>query len=76
MINANSGSGKASCRKYILRWLSSKRICLQCRRQGFNPWIGRIPWGREWLPTPVFWPEIPGKEETGSLLFMASQIVG
>ena len=19
-------------------------------------WIGKIPWRREWLPTPVFWP--------------------
>ena len=23
---------------------------------GFNPWVGRIPWRRERLPTPVFWP--------------------
>ena len=23
---------------------------------GFNPWVGKIPWRREWLPTPVFWP--------------------
>ena len=22
---------------------------------GFNPWLGNIPWRREWLPTPVFW---------------------
>ena len=21
-----------------------------------NPWIGKIPWRREWLPTPVFFP--------------------
>ena len=27
-----------------------------CRRPGFNPWVGKIPWRREWLPTPVFWP--------------------
>ena len=20
----------------------------------FNPWVGKIPWRREWLPTPVF----------------------
>ena len=20
----------------------------------FNPWAGKIPWRREWLPTPVF----------------------
>ena len=29
---------------------------LQCRRSGFNPWVGKIPWRREWLPTPVFVP--------------------
>ena len=32
------------------------KICLQCRRPGFNPWVGKIPWRRERLPTPVFWP--------------------
>ena len=25
-------------------------------RPGFNPWVGKIPWRRERLPTPVFWP--------------------
>ena len=25
-----------------------------CRRHGFNPWVGKIPWRREWQPTPVF----------------------
>ena len=25
-------------------------------RPGFHPWIGRIPWRRERLPTAVFWP--------------------
>ena len=37
-------------------WLSWGRICLQCRTPGFNPWGGKIPWRRERLPTPVFWP--------------------
>ena len=37
-------------------WLSRQRICLQCRRPGFNPWVGKIPWRKERLPTPVFWP--------------------
>ena len=23
---------------------------------GFDPWVGKIPWRREWLPTSVFWP--------------------
>ena len=29
---------------------------LQCRRPGFDPWVGKIPWRREIRPTPVFWP--------------------
>jgi len=33
-----------------------KRICLQCRRPGFDPWFGKIPWRRGWLPTPIFFP--------------------
>ena len=23
---------------------------------GFDPWVGKIPWRRERLPIPVFWP--------------------
>ena len=23
------------------------------RRRRFDPWIGKIPWGKEWQPTPV-----------------------
>ena len=39
-------------------WLSwqKKKICLQCGRPGLIPWVGKIPWRRERLPTPVFWP--------------------
>ena len=29
---------------------------LQCRRPGFDPWVREIPWRRERLPIPVFWP--------------------
>ena len=32
--------------------------CLQCRRCGIDPWVGKIPWRRKWQPTPVF---LPGK---------------
>ena len=32
------------------------KICLQCGRPGFNPWVGKIPWRRKRLPSPVFWP--------------------
>ena len=33
-----------------------KKIHLQCRRPGFNPWVGKILWRRERQATPVFWP--------------------
>ena len=26
------------------------------KRHGFNPWVRKILWRREWLPTPVFLP--------------------
>ena len=32
------------------------RIHLQWGRPGFDPWVGKIPWRRERLSTPVFWP--------------------
>ena len=40
-------------------WLSWQRICLQRRRPWSHPWIGKIPWRREWQPTPVFLPGEP-----------------
>ena len=33
-----------------------KESTCNCRRPGFKPWVGTIPWRRERLPTPVFWP--------------------
>ena len=39
------------------RWLGSKEPACQCRRHGFDSWVGKMPWRREWLPTPVFLPE-------------------
>ena len=24
------------------------------KRRGFNPWVGKMLWGRAWQPTPVF----------------------
>ena len=43
------------------RWLSVKETACDCRthrRWGFYPWVGKIPWKREWQSTPVF---LPGK---------------
>ena len=33
-------------------------VCLQCRKHGFHSWVGKIPWRRQWQPTPVI---LPGK---------------
>ena len=41
-------------RAALLAWWS--RICLQRRRSGCDPWVGKIPWRRKWQPTPVFLP--------------------
>ena len=47
------------CRLYVriarppaLPWSSVGRVCLQCGRPGFNPWVGKIPQRRAWQPTP------------------------
>ena len=49
---ARDGGKRAS------QWVISKESACQCRRRGFNPWVGKIPWRRAWQPTPVF---LPGK---------------
>ena len=28
----------------------------RCKRHRFDPWVGKIPWRREWLPTAVSMP--------------------
>ena len=48
------------CRQFFL--LSSSllliqyRISLQCRRPTFHFWVGKVFWGKEWLPIPVLLP--------------------
>ena len=37
-------------------WLSGKEPACQCKRLEFNPWVRKIPWRRDWQPTPVFLP--------------------
>ena len=57
-------------------WLSG-RESLQCRRhrrQGFDPWVGKIPWRRAWQRTSVF---LPGESHCQRILeFIQSQRVG
>ena len=42
----------------IPRGLSGKESTCQCRRHGFDPWVGKFPWRRKWQPAPIF---LPGK---------------
>ena len=37
----------------VSRWHSGKEFACQCRRHQFNPWIGKIPWGRKSNSTPT-----------------------
>ena len=51
--------------------------CKRCKRQGFDPWVGKIPWRRSWQPTPVFLPgESPWTEEPGGLQSIGLQRIG
>ena len=37
-------------------WFRQWRIFLQCKRPGFYPCVGKIPWRRNWQATPVLLP--------------------
>ena len=42
------------------RWSSSTESacqCRRCKRDVFDPWVGKIPWSRKWQPAPG----LPGK---------------
>ena len=61
-------------------WLRRWSICLQCRRPGFDPWVGKIPWRRsiieyysvQYLPGK----ESPCTEEPAGLQTTGLQRVG
>ena len=36
--------------------VKKKKVCQQFGRPGFNPWVGKISWRREWQPTTEFFP--------------------
>ena len=43
----------------LSRWLSGKEStfqCKSCKRCRFDPWVGKISWGRAWQPIPGFLP--------------------
>ena len=60
---------------------SDGRVCLECWRPGFNPWVRKIPWRRKWKPKKMAthsgilaW-KIPWTEAPGGLYSMGSQRV-
>ena len=55
----STGEGTATTQPVFLGFPdgSAGRIHLQCERPGFHLWVGKIPWRRKRLPTPVSWPE-------------------
>ena len=42
--------------KYLPGRSDGKDSACQCGRLGFNPWVGKKRWRREWLHTPAFLP--------------------
>ena len=62
LANQEKGLSVKQCFKLdvlgLPRWLSNKESACQCRRCGFDPWVGKIPWRRKWQSTPVL---LPGK---------------
>ena len=62
--------------KGLPQWLRWSRICLQCGRPGFDPWVRKILWRREWWPTPVVFPgKLLWTEDPGGLQSMELQRV-
>ena len=51
-----AGSRRQACREAhcLVPWWLRQWVCLQCRRPGFHPGAGKIPWRVDSLPTPVF----------------------
>ena len=64
MLSKISQSQKTNSVKYKVSSVGStgvKESVCQCTRhksRGFDPWVGKMPWRRNWQPTPVF---LPGK---------------
>ena len=56
-LGRSAGEGIGYPLQYPWASLVAQLVKLQCGRPGFVPCVGKIPWRRERLPTPVFWPE-------------------
>ena len=54
-LRLGRSAGEGICYPLQYSWSSLVVRYLQCGRPGFNPWVGKILWRRDWL-TSVFWP--------------------
>ena len=54
----SSSSSSSKLKNELPWWLSGKETAFQCRRQGFDPLVRKIPWRRKWQSTSV---SLPGK---------------
>ena len=61
--------------RFSILWLSGKELTCQCRRRGFNPWVGKMEKQIATYSSILGW-EIPWTEEPGGLQFTGSQRVG
>ena len=80
-IPHGSDNKETACRKKKERRKKKEkkkkeRNCLQCRRPGFNPWVRKIPWRKEWQTAPVFLPGEFHGQEHGGLQSLELQRIG
>ena len=54
-LRLGRSAGEGICYPLQYSWSSLVVRYLQCGRPGFDPWVGKILWRRDWL-TSVFWP--------------------
>ena len=64
-------------RSLVAQMLKNLHAVQEIRRPGFDPWVGKIPCRREWLPTLVFLPrEFHGQRSLAGYSPWGSQRVG
>ena len=72
---------RASLVAQMVKKKKKKKICLQCRRPKFDPWVRKFPWRREWLPTPGPWSNSSSEKKdslgtTGSPVYLVIKDLG
>ena len=54
----SSLNGRVEGGEMVFYGSSDSKESTQCRRLGFDPWVGKIPCRRAWQPTPIFLAEV------------------